>query len=117
MQLSRLNGVIKLSSKISVYIPSTNDVDKEIDNKEYVDECVSIMSDLFGGATSTPCIGFWKSKEKGLVRERTTMAFAYCTDKDLDTGINTVLDFCESMRDRLKQESVAIEINGELYLV
>lgn len=38
MMNARLKNVFSLSSKVTVYVPATIDIDKEIDNKEFVIE-------------------------------------------------------------------------------
>ena len=53
MMNARLKNVFSLSSKVTVYVPATIDIDKEIDNKEFVDRAATLLSDCFGGATST----------------------------------------------------------------
>jgi hypothetical protein len=45
---AKLQNMIKLSSKITVYIPSTIDIDKKIDNTQYVNNCASLLSKCFG---------------------------------------------------------------------
>ena len=113
----RLQNMFKLSSKITVYVPSTCDIDKPIDNTEWVDSCATLLSNCFGGATSCKALGYWTSPTAGLVKEHTTQVFAYCSDEDLQSKIETVLDFCEAMKAELKQDAVALEINGEMYFI
>ena len=113
----RLKNMFKLSSKITVYIPSTVDIDKEIDSSAYVDACATLLSNCFGGATSTTALGYWTSPTAGLVTEKSTMVFAYCTTEDLNHHFDKVVDFCEAMKAELKQDAVALELNGEMYFV
>lgn len=113
----KLVNMFKLSSKVTVYVPSTTDVNISIDTSEWVDATATLLSNCFGGATSTEALGYWTSPSAGLVRERSVMVFAYCTDTDLNAKIETVLDFCEHMKTELKQDAVAIEINGDMYFI
>ena len=117
IQNAKLKNMFKLSSKITVYIPSTTDINKEIDNTEYVNQCASLLSECFGGATSTPALGYWMSNTVGLVKESTTMVFAYASDTDLQDNIEKVIDFCENLKAELKQDAIALEINGEMYFI
>ena len=57
-----LKNCLKLSSKITVYVPATNGIDKAADNTEQVKKTAALLSELFGGATSTPALGYWMSK-------------------------------------------------------
>ena len=114
---AKLQNVFKLSSKVVVYIPSTTDIDKEIDNTSHVNDCASLLSDCFGGATSTQALGYWVSNTAGLVKEKTTMVFAYASESDLNTKIDVVIDYCEELKAELKQDAIALEINGEMYFI
>ena len=48
---AKLNSMLKLSSKITVYIPSTTDINKAIDNTKYINAAATLLSSLKGGAT------------------------------------------------------------------
>lgn len=114
---AKLKNMFKLSSKIAVYVPSTTDINVQIDNTKYVDNCATLLSDCFGGATSCQTLGYWTSPSQGLVKEHTTMVFAYCSDTDLQNHIEKVIDFCENLKKELKQDAIAVEINGEMYFI
>ena len=114
---AKLQNMFKLSSKVTVYIPSTMDVNKTIDNSQYVNQAASLLSKCFGGATSTPALGYWMSNTVGLVKEKTTMVFAYASESDLQTKIDQVIDYCEKMKKELTQDAIALEINGEMYFI
>ena len=117
MMSAKLKNMFKLSSKITVYIPSTCDISQQADTKKYVDACAVLLSESFGGATSCEALGYWVSPSAGLVKERSTMVFAYCSDTDLQNNIEKVIDFCETVKTELKQDAVALEINGEMYFI
>ena len=113
----RLKNMFKLSSKVTVYVPSTIDINKEINTSAYIDNCATLLSDCFGGATATNALGCWTSPTAGLVKEKTTLIFAYCTTEQLDAHIEKIVDFCENMKTELKQDAIALEINGEMYFI
>ena len=100
MMNARLKNVFSLSSKVTVYVPATVDIDKEIDNKKFVDRAATLLSDCFGGATSTDALGYWTSPTAGLVKEKTTMVFAYASEKDLRNKLDQVIDLCEDLKKR-----------------
>lgn len=114
---TKLKNMFKLSSKVTVYVPATVDVNKAIDNTKQVEEVAATLSNLFGGATSTAALGYWISQGQGMVKEKTTLVFAYCEDVKLKTGIKELIDLCEKLKTEMKQEAIAIEINGELYFI
>lgn len=112
-----LKNMFKLSSKITVYVPSTCDISKEADTQKYIDSCAVLLSDSFGGATSCEAVGYWNSPSAGLVREKSTMIFAYCSDEDLKKHIDDVINFCLNMKKELSQDAIALELNGEMYFI
>ena len=114
---AKLLNAFKLSSKLTVYIPSTNNINEPIDNTQYVNTCASLLSKCFGGATSTPALGYWLSPSTGLVKENTTMVFAYCAEKDLQNNLDKVVEYCEQLKQILSQDAIALEINGEMYFI
>lgn len=114
---SKLQNLFKLSSKVTVIVPSTINITEEIDNAPYVDRVATVLSECFGGATATETLGYWSSPTAGLVKERSTTVFAYCQEADLQAKIDKVIDLCSELKEDLKQDSVAMEINGEMYFI
>ena len=108
---SKLQNAMRLSSRVNAYIPATIH-DKEIDNAPYVERVAALFSNLFGGATSAPALGFWFSPDVGLIKEKTTIVFAYCTDTALQEHIDAVVTELETIKKELEQEAVAVEINA-----
>jgi len=113
----KLQNAFKLSSRITLYVPATMEVNKEINNTEFVDRAASLFSSCFGGSTSTPALGYWLSNTQGLIKERTTIVFAYCNNNQLEQNIDQVVDFCENLKKEMSQEAIALEINGEMYFI
>ena len=117
MTNKRLKNAFKLSSRITLYVPATTNTNQEIDNTEYVDQAASLFSQCFGGSTSTPALGYWLSQHEGLIKEKTTIVFAYCDNNSLEEHLDQVVDFCENLKSELSQEAIALEINGEMYFI
>ena len=117
MDNKKLKNCFKLSSKVTVYIPSTADINKEIDNTEYVNKTATLLSECFGGATSTPALGYWTSPTAGLVKEKTTLVFAYADEKSLNENLDKVITWCENVKAELSQDAIALELNGEMYFI
>ena len=107
---NRLKTMFSLKSKITVYIPATVNIDQKIDNSKYVDAVATLLSDCFGGATSTEALGYW-------VSDNTTMVFAYAGEDDLRKNLDKVIDFCQDLKTELKQDAVALELNGEMFFI
>lgn len=114
---SKLKNMIELSSRMTIYIPSTININQEIDNTKHVEEAAAMLADFFGGATSTDAAGYWLSNSAGLVREKSTMIFAYCSEADLEKHIDHVVEYCEKLKAELKQDAIALELNGKMYFI
>lgn len=112
-----LKNCLKLSSKITVYVPATDNVNESVDNTEAVNRTASTLAALFGGATSTPALGYWLSPAAGLVAEATTVVFAYAKEADLQAHIADVVALCENLKDTMHQEMISLEINGSMYFI
>ncbi len=115
--MKQLKNCIKLSCQVKIYVPSTVDVDKAFDSSEWTEKAMSALSSYFGGATSTKALGAWISGKGDLVKEDVTLVFSYATQAQLEENIENVYGFCLTMKQALSQESIALEVNGELYLV
>lgn len=116
-KLSKLVNLVKLDCKVSIYVPATTGVNTPIDNREQVDRALKLLSSLFGGATSTDALGAWVTTTGDLVKEKTTLVFAYCNTSKLKKGIDNVITFCEGLKSDLGHEAVALEVNGDLYFI
>lgn len=117
MMNKRLEKMQALRHKVAIYVPGTNGVNTAADNAEHVRKAAALLSDLFGGATATPAVGYWMSDAAGLVEEKTTVVYAYATNGALESGLDAVIDFCDGMKTELQQEAVSLEIDGALYFV
>ncbi len=114
---ARLRAHFCLNHKVVVYVPATIDVNHEIDNTKQVHETAALLSRLFGGATSADCKGFWMSNTEGLVKESTTMVFAYAGETELKNGIDEVLDFCEKLKKEMNQEAIGLEVDDQMFFI
>ena len=112
-----LKNCFKLSSKVTVYVPATDNVNSAIDNTEQVKKTAAALASMFGGATSSAALGYWMSPAAGLVAEATTVVFAYASDADLQQHIEEVVELCSTMKEEMHQEAIALEINGEMYFI
>lgn len=115
--MKTLKNCIKLSSVVKIYIPSTINVNEEIDSTIHTDRALTFLSGLFGGATSTPALGAWMTQGGGLIKERVTIVFAYADTLGLSVHIDDIYNYCLCLKRELNQEAIALEINGELYLI
>lgn len=115
--MKALKNCIKLGCSVKIYVPSTSNVNETADTSRWVDASMKLLAQEFGGATATQALGAWLSMEKGLVKERVTLVIAYTTSEGISQKIDLIYEFCEKMKKDLSQETIALEINNELYFI
>lgn len=108
-----------LTHKVSVYVPSTVDVNQSLNEsaaKEIIHRVQREMSNLFGGATAITTEGAWVSQSGELVTEQVTVVYSFADVLASDVLVQ-IKTLAESLKVELKQESVAVEIDGMLVFV
>lgn len=115
--MRKLKNCVRLESQVKIYVPSTIDTDSEIDNSKYVDETLKFLSECFGGATSSECLGAWVTISGNLVKEKVNLCFSFAKESDLKKNIDKIYDYCVNLKSELRQEMIALEINGEMYWI
>lgn len=96
---------------VSVYVPSTIDVDKPIDNTEYVQSVAREFSKHFGGATAQPpSKGFYLAENGELVEENITIVSSFSKLSKAQTK-KIACGIAENLRNTLRQESVLVTLN------
>jgi len=105
--------------QIGVYVPTTIGVNQSADTSASLAlrETLAFMGQLFGGATSNQAQGIWGSESADLVSETIYIVKSYVTQCDLDRHLPAVIEYVESLKDELKQEAMALEVNQKLMLI
>ena len=112
-----LKGLFSLDHNIKLYIPSTINVNERANSKQYITRALESFSNLFGGATSYKAIGAWVSNDHGLVTENVTIVESYATAKQVEQGLQTVLELASTIKHDLRQEAVSLEYDNKLYFI
>jgi len=112
-----LKNLIALESNIKIYVPSTINIVEQTDNSKQVDEILTDLTVLFGGATSYAALGCWQSPVNGLIKERVTICEAYCHEGILKANIDRIIDICENLKKTMNQEAISLEVNNKLYFI
>lgn len=115
---SILSKGVGLSDYVSIYVPTTFDKDKQLPEnlvEFYRNMVESTLSDIFGGfSTQTIDGGFVENGR--LIRETVYVVKAFCenmSNEDKEVIVKT----CRKLKDDLKQVSVGVEINGEMFFI
>jgi hypothetical protein len=106
-----------MNQKITVYVPATigNQI---VDNTDQVNHVADALCEMFGGATAVPVKGYWKDLETGeLVEENTIQVYAFTTLWKRITFRMKVINLMKWIKLEMRQQMVALEINGNMKLL
>lgn len=114
---SSILDMLGFTNQVGIYIPTTIDVDQKANTTIYIERTLAFMGKIFGGATHEKVRGVWNSEEVGIVAEDIHLVRSFCSPALLDEHLNKVIDYIESMKQELKQEAMALEINNKMMLI
>lgn len=106
-----------LDSKVSIYVPSTQNVSDACDNSEQVRRVITELAQMFGGATASEAVGGWVCANGETILERVTIVYSFCNSAQLQEHFEDVYNICERIKNEMKQEAVTLEINGQVKFV
>ena len=117
--VKELNGVNSLKNKVAIYVPSTIDVYKSIDNTQYVNEVAKELCILFGGATSQVAVGSWYSNDLNkLVTENVTIVYSFISDDDYtEENLKKIVSIAKKLCKDMTQECISVEVNNNLNFI
>ena len=113
---TKFKNVFSLSHSVSIFVPSTSEINKNVDNTKQVNEVLEKLSNLNGGASAINLTGAWVSDTAGLVLENTVKVFSNC-EEITEEILNVVYDIAEEIKKSMSQDAVAVEIDSTLYFV
>lgn len=108
---------LSLNHSIGIFIPSTIDVDQAIDNSSQVQAALAFFGNIFGGATRNEVEGCWRSEDNDLVVEQVTIVRTFITKKAMEKHLDDVIAFATQLKQEMKQEAVAIDVDNQLILI
>ncbi len=107
----------QLRHKLEIYVPSTVNINQEFDNQAVVEQTLRELAEFFGGSSAQEIRGCWISGNGTPVFEKPVICFVYCNDAQLEQGKKQIRKLAEKLRISLKQESVAIVIDGVMEFI
>lgn len=113
---SKFTQAFVLPHAVAIYVPATADIDNAIDNTEIVNDVLTKLSNLNGGASAIQLTGAWVSDSKGLVLENTVKVISNCERLTAEL-LDSVYAIAEDIKITMAQDSVAVEIDSALYLI
>lgn len=102
---------------MTIYIPGTININRDIDNAKHVNAVATMFADMFGGATSQDVTGYWVSSDHGIVTEKITQVYSFSKTEDINKHLPKILAYCERLKVELQQEAISLELNGKLYFI
>lgn len=106
-----------LDKYYAIYVPTTYEVDKKINNKPFVKIISSKMAELFGGATIYNADGAWLAKNKKLVNEKITIVKSYCDNDTFIKNEGKIKKIAYWLCEAMKQEAVSVETSQGLQFI
>ena len=114
-----LKNKTHLPVEMSVYVPSTIK-DKQISESEYnkrIDYVRKQLSMWFGGYTSLKATGGYTMKNGKLVKENISEVVAFADKDEFQMRKPELIKFLSKLKHNWKQESIGLEVEGDMWLV
>jgi len=108
---------LRYTNQIGIYIPTTTDIEQQSHVSACVEKTLSFMRKTFGSAIQEQVQGVWNSQDSGLVENDIHLIKSFCSQPALDKYMGEVVDYVESLKRDLQQETMALEVNQKLMLI
>ena len=106
---------VKENNELSIYVPSTIDVDKINTN---VDKTIEEIKNKINETTkSYKTNGAWRTEEGTIVFEEITILSINVNEKNFENKLNEFIIIAEEMKKDLSQEGISIGINNGLMII
>jgi PII-like signaling protein len=106
---------VKDNNELSIYVPSTIDVDKINEN---IDKTIEEVKNKIKEATKDyKTNGAWRTEEGTIVFEEITILSIDVNKEKFENKLNEFIIIAEEMKKELKQEGISIGINNGLMII
>ena len=106
---------VKENNELSIYVPSTIDVDKINEN---IDKTIEEVKNKIKEATKDyRTNGAWRTEEGTIVFEEITILSIDVNEENFGNKLNEFITIAEEMKKELKQEGISIGINNGLMII
>ena len=106
-----------LNAKICIYVPSTIEVNKPIDNKEFCAYVQRKLSEMFGGATTSEAFGSYVCNNGEILNEKVSIVYSFCSTEQIIDKIEEVVNICNYLKKEMSQESILLEVNNKVKFI
>ena len=110
---------VQKNNKISIYVPSTIDVNKVNENFENLtqDTIDKLKKDFNTDVQRYNTKGAWKSEDKKLVYEDINILTIDATEENFEKTLNYFIELANQFKKDLTQEGISIGINNGLLII
>jgi len=106
---------IMLQHSVTVYVPSRQRDGSPVSDRDVLlQDTITALLGLCGGATVTDGVGYWQGDE-GLAVEPVSLVTSYC--ESLEDIAGEVIALCEYLASRANQEAVSLALDNSLQFV
>jgi hypothetical protein len=107
----------KTNNIISIFIPSTININQKIDNSEFVQYSENYLMRFFGNTYTYNSKGSWYSDELKKVIIENIAIIQVTLNKVTEQDINIFINLAKHIKQEMRQEGVSITINNSLAIV
>lgn len=109
-----------LPIEVSVYVPSTQDVDKVVSKSEMklrVEEVKKYLATLFGGFSSSSVEGGFLASDGKVVKENVERVVSFSEKSEFDKNKEALVQKASEWAAKWGQEAIGLEHEGDLFYV
>jgi PBP1b-binding outer membrane lipoprotein LpoB len=119
-EIPHSDKMFHLPIEVSVYVPSTQDVDKVVSKSEMklrVEEVKKYLATLFGGFSSSSVEGGFLASDGKVVKENVERVVSFAEKSDFDKNKEALVQKASEWAAKWGQEAIGLEHEGDLYYV
>ena len=106
---------LNMKNTVGILVPSTMDININIDNKKYVEEVEAVLKDFGKTISKFDSKGSWYSDTEGVVVEENTIVTFESNGNPFDLQLLKYL--AEKLKSDMKQEAITIILNDGIAIV
>jgi hypothetical protein len=119
-EIPHSDKMFHLPIEVSVYVPSTQDVDKVVSKSEMklrVEEVKKYLATLFGGFSSSSVEGGFLASDGKVVKENVERVVSFAPKSEFNKNKEALVQKASEWAGKWGQEAIGLEHEGDLYYV
>jgi hypothetical protein len=107
------------TQRFSVYIPNKDQNGKPVQQERWVNEALTLLSEICGGATAMPPVrGAWLNPDSQiLIFEEPVLVYSFIEPEAFARRLGEIVALVQKIGIETNQGQMAIEFDGALYLI